>query len=219
MSTTSASDAPSSRSALTGTDEAEMDEMVEPVQPTEVADPSTEEGDDEATGDSASTPRSSRLHSKWWRRLALAVALALAAAAAGSSTWGAHRAQQLEDARYEALIAAQTRIPVLLSYQNSRLDDDLARAIEQTTGSFRDDYSKVLQGVVAPTAKERGISTQAEVTAAGVVSAKIERATILVFLTQTTTARGQRPTVSGSRVEVLMEPDGADWKIAGLQPK
>lgn len=218
MSTTSASDAPAPQSALAGPDEAEEDTADELVQPTTSGDESAGE-DDKTSGDNTIASRPSRLHNAWWRRLALGVVLVLAIAAAGYATWGAHRAQQLEDARAEALSSAQTRIPALLSYQNSRLDDDLARAIEQTTGSFRDDYSKVLEGVVAPTAKERGISTQAEVTAAGVVSAKVDSVTVLVFLTQTTTARGQRPTVSGSRVEVLMKPDGADWKIAGLQPK
>jgi Mce-associated membrane protein len=172
-------------------------------------------GDDMDSG----AAQRSRVHGPWWRRAALASALVLLAAAAGYSTWGAHRAKQIENARDEALSAARTRVPVLLSYQSSRLEADLSVAAEQTTGSFREDYREVLSSVVAPTAEDRGISTRAEVTAAGIVSAEDDSVTVLVFLTQTTTARGQRPTVSGSRVEVLMEPDGAAWKIAGLQPK
>jgi Mce-associated membrane protein len=160
-----------------------------------------------------------RARGTWSRRVAMAAVLILLAAAAGFSTWGADRAQRVEDAREEALSAARTRVPALLSYQASTLDDDLSVAIEQTTGPFRDDYSEVLSTVVAPMAEERGISTQAEVAAAGVVTTDDDEVVVLVLLTQTTTARGQRPTTSGSRVEVTMTPDGPDWKIAGLQPK
>jgi len=41
---------------------------------------------------------------------------------------------------------------------------------------------------------------------------------VLVFLTQTTTAKGNRKSVSGSRVEVTLKRNGDDWKIAGLRP-
>lgn len=181
--------------------------------------PRTEDGDDQPVDDGAPASGRRRVRGTWTRRIALAAGLVLLAAAAGFSTWGAHQAQQVQDAREEALSAARTRIPVLLSYDSSSLDEDLSTAIEQTTGSFSDDYSELLSTVVAPTAEERGISTQAEVAAAGVVSAEDDEVVVLVLLTQTTTARGQRPTTSGSRVEVTMTPDGPDWKIAGLQPK
>ncbi len=41
---------------------------------------------------------------------------------------------------------------------------------------------------------------------------------MLVFLTQTTTAKGSGATVTGSRVEVTMEQTDDEWKIAGLEP-
>jgi len=50
------------------------------------------------------------------------------------------------------------------------------------------------------------------------VSATRDRVVVLVFLTQTTTSGGQEPTTSANRVEVSMELDGEDWKIAGLLP-
>lgn len=61
--------------------------------------------------------------------------------------WAARRAQHVEDARAEALTLAQTRVPALLSYQPATIDADLERAIEQTTGPFRADYSNVLEEV------------------------------------------------------------------------
>jgi hypothetical protein len=130
----------------------------------------------------------------------------------------AYVAASTADARADALDAAKTRVPVLLSYDKATLDEDLDRALDQTTGSFADDYEKILTEVVEPTAKRRGISTEASVSAAGVVSGDRDEVVVLLFMTQTTTAKGDRSSVSGSRVEVTLKRAGDDWKIAGLQP-
>lgn len=144
----------------------------------------------------------------------IAFALALAVLAG----FQAHLAAAEVDARTDALAAARSRVPALLSYKSSTLDDDLDRALAQTTGSFTDDYGQILTDVVKPTAKRRGISTEASISAAGVVSGDRDEVVVLLFLTQTTTAKGDRSSVSGSRVEVTLKRSGDDWKIAGLQP-
>jgi len=151
------------------------------------------------------------------RLLALGVVLAAVAIAVFAGAQ-AHLAASTADARADALDAAKTRVPVLLSYDKTTLDEDLDRALDQTTGSFSDDYEKILTEVVEPTAKRRGISTEASVSAAGVVSGDRDEVVVLLFLTQTTTAKGDRSSVSGSRVEVTLKRTGDDWKIAGLQP-
>jgi Mce-associated membrane protein len=130
----------------------------------------------------------------------------------------AHLSAATADARTEALAAARTRVPELLSYDRATLDADLQRALGQTTGSFTDDYEQILTDVVEPTAKRRGISTKASISGAGVVSGDRDEVVVLVFLTQSTSAKGGRVSVSGSRVEVTMERSGESWKIAGLKP-
>lgn len=144
--------------------------------------------------------------------------LVVALVAAVVAGLGAHRATATTDARAAALAAAKERVPELLSYDAATLDDDLSRAHAQTTGSFADDYGKILDDVVRPNAAERKISTAAKVSAAGVVSGGRERVVVLLFLTQTTTSGAKDSSVSGSRVEVTMEPAGDGWKIAGLKP-
>lgn len=151
-------------------------------------------------------------------RLVAVIALAVAVSVAVFSGLQAHRASASADARTDALTAAKTRVPELLSYENATLDDDLARALDQTTGDFADDYRTILTDVVTPTATERKISTTAAVSAAGVVSGDRDEVVVLLFLTQTTTAAKGGTSVSGSRVEVTMERDGDAWKIAGLKP-
>lgn len=188
-------------------------------QPDELDEVDGADGEDDARGkdDDALVVRGGRRR-VGGRVILAAAAVVLAAAAASITTWQAHDAEQIEEARTQALEAAKTRVPTLLSYQSSSLEADLKTAIEQTTGSFHDDYATVLDQAVAPAAEESSISTQAEVSAAGVVSATADKVVVLVFLTQTTTANG-RTSVSGSRVDITMQRDGDDWKIAGLEPK
>ena len=151
-------------------------------------------------------------------RSVLLAPLRVARALAGFAGLQAHRSAVSADARTEALAAAKARVPDLLSYDRTTLDEDLDRALGQTTGSFTDDYEQILTDVVKPTAKRRGISTKASISGAGVVSGDNDKVVVLVFLTQSTTARGDRLSVSGSRVEVTMKRSGDDWKIAGLKP-
>ncbi len=151
-------------------------------------------------------------------RLVAVGAVVLAAAAAVLCGVQAHRAGAAADARTDALAAAQQRVPELLGYDSATLDEDLADALSQTTGDFTADYGRILEDVVKPQAKARGISTVAEVSAAGVVRGDADRVVVLLFLTQTTTAGKEGATVAGSRVEVTMEPVGDDWRIAGLRP-
>jgi Mce-associated membrane protein len=151
-------------------------------------------------------------------RLLVAAGVLIALAVAILTGVQAHLSAATVDARAEALAAAKTRVPDLLSYENATLHEDLDRALDQTTGSFTDDYRKILTDVVEPTAERRGISTEASVSAAGVVSGDRDEVVVLVFLTQTTTAKGYRKSVSGSRVEVTLKRTGDDWKIAGLRP-
>lgn len=150
------------------------------------------------------------------RLVAVAVGLLALAVAVGAGLL-ARGADATVDARADALEAATASVPDLLSYDRGTLDRDLDRALDQTTGAFADDYRAILADVVEPTARRRGLSTTASVSAAGVVRGDRDEVVVLVFLTQTTTAKG-RSSVSGSRVEVTMRRTGDSWKIAGLDP-
>lgn len=153
-------------------------------------------------------------------RLAAAGLVVALTAFAGFVSVQAQREGTLGSARQGALEAATARVPDLLGYEHATLSEDLDRALDQTTGEFTDDYETILDEVVEPTATKRKISTTASVRAAGVAPGEHDRdrIVVLVFLTQTTTARNSGPTETGSRVEVTMDRVGDEWKIAGLKP-
>ncbi|GGR74123.1 Mce-associated membrane protein [Nocardioides luteus] len=151
-----------------------------------------------------------------WAIVALVV-LALAAAIVFGVL--ADRAADRARDRADALAAAKSRVPTLLSYDHRTLERDLARSKDQTTGRFRTDYTKLLDGPIAKAAAQKRITTKATLSGAGVVEPTGSRVTVLVFLTQTTTAPGAEPSLSASRVEVTMQRSGDGWKIAGLTPR
>lgn len=122
-------------------------------------------------------------------------------------------------ARSEAMAAATARLPAMLSYSYKTLDADLAVASGNATGSFRKEYTTILQEVVAPNAAKKKISTRAEVTGASVVSGDKESVVVLVFLTQTTTiGTAKKPTVSGSRIDVRMSKTADGWFVSKITP-
>ncbi|GGO86128.1 hypothetical protein GCM10011584_07730 [Nocardioides phosphati] len=149
---------------------------------------------------------------------ALVVVTALLLLAAGVLAFLAHGSRQVEAARRAAVSSAEHRLPALLSYRHDRLDRDLARAVDQTTGSFHDEYQELATRTVRPTAERRKVDTTANVSGAGVVSASEDRVVVLALLTQSTVTAGGAPVVSGSRVEVTLERVGDDWLLSALEP-
>lgn len=124
----------------------------------------------------------------------------------------------LTSARADARAEAESRLPQLLGYSSHSLKADLARANTMTTGDFHDDYSRILEEVVRPTAIEQKITTSVRVDGLGVVEADVDRVVVLAFLTQTTISGAGAPVLRGSRVEVTMANEDGTWLIAGLEP-
>lgn len=158
------------------------------------------------------------MNAKTWTRLLAALATA-GLIASVAFTLLAVDARGVDDARAQALEEAAVRVPALLSYSYRSIDEDFARAKEQTTGQFGEDYATLLDDSVAEVATSKELSTEATISGVGVVEASDDRVDVLVFLTQRTTAPGESPSVAASRVEVEMRPADGGWKIASLTPR
>ncbi|WP_406432129.1 hypothetical protein OHB00_06380 [Streptomyces sp. NBC_00631] len=61
-----------------------------------------------------------------------------------------------------------------MSCRSTSLDEDLKRALDQTTGSIPADFREILTDVVESAARRKGISTEAGASAAGVVSGGVK---------------------------------------------
>ncbi|MDI3405346.1 hypothetical protein [Streptomyces cavernicola] len=133
--------------------------------------------------------------------------------------------RRVQEARTEALEAARTAAPVVLSYDHRRLGKDFAAAREHLTGDFREEYARTTKKVVGPTAKKYEGVVKASVVAppdggapaASVVSATPDRAVVLLFVnqvTRSTQVSDSRVDLNRVRMTLTRTPQG--WKVSAV---
>ncbi|MFF5980534.1 hypothetical protein ACFY78_16990 [Streptomyces olindensis] len=166
--------------------------------------------------------------SRLWRRpLALALAVLLLAGLVAGAVLGRQYldGRQAGQARQQALAAARTAAPVVLSYDYRHLGRDFARARTHLTGKFAEEYRRTTKAVVGPTARKyHGVvkATVAEPAgggnpAASVVSASADRAVVLLFVnqvTRSTQVTGSR--VDLNRVRMTLTRTSEGWKVSAV---
>jgi Mce-associated membrane protein len=157
--------------------------------------------------------------------LLLAVLLVVGLVALAALGWQYRDGRLTETARTEALAAARTAAPIVLSYDYRRLDKDFSRARAHLTGDFRDEYGKTTKTVVAPTARKYHGVVKATVAAPGsgdapaasVVSASPDKVVVLLFVnqvTESTQVSGAR--VDQNRVRMTMDRTGDGWMVSAV---
>lgn len=177
--------------------------------------------DTEGIENPSGQPARSRPRRSWARVLTFAVLPALVLLL-GSVTaymkWldGTNAATQL--ARIESVQAANDSTVVLLSYQPETVEKNLTAARDRLTGAFLDAYTKLVNEVVIPGAKQKHISAVATVPAAASVSASQNHAVVLVFVDQTTTIGNDAPTSTTSSVKVTLDRISGRWLISDFTP-
>lgn len=193
---------------------------------TDAAQPATEPPvDSSRDAETVENPPARTVRSKprrsWARALAFCVLPALVLLL-GSATaymkWldGTNAATQL--ARIESVQAANDSTAALLSYQQDTVEKNLTAARDRLTGAFRDAYTRLVNEVVIPGAKQKHISAVATVPAAASVSASQNRAVVVVFVDQTTTIGNDAPTRTTSSVKVTLERIDGRWLISDFTP-
>lgn len=162
-----------------------------------------------------------------WRLPAVVLGVVLAAGLVAVAVlgWRYREGQQVEEARGQALAAAQRAAPAVLSYDYRHLDRDFARARTYLTGAFRDQYLKTTRTVVGPTAtKYHGVVTATVAAptgggspAASVVSAAPDKVTVLLFVNQVTrSTQVPGPRVDLNRVRMTLTRTSAGWKVSAV---
>lgn len=128
--------------------------------------------------------------------------------------------QSANDARTAAVSAAQQKVPALLSYSYSSFGSDLSHAEADTTSQFRGTYGQLMTGQIESAAKKHQVVTQATVSAASVITAQPDSATLLMFLSQQTKTNAKQESVlNDTAVRVTMRKVGGTWLIDNLAPR
>lgn len=137
---------------------------------------------------------------------------------AGFLSWQTSSHRNSGAAAAESVTAARDTATAILSYNADTVEKDLNAARERLTGSFLDEYTKLVNEVVIPGSKEKKISAAAKVPAAASVSATLRHAVALVFVDQRITIGDGAPTDTASSVRVTLDKVGDRWLVSGFEP-
>ena len=200
-------------------DESSLDDLADEAEAADEADLlDVDEG--EADDDDAQTLVERGGRFSWTRLLVVGLpALALIIAlGVGYLKWLDGTARESQMAAEASVRAASETTVAILSYKPETVDRDLKAAAERLTAGFRQQYTQLVNDVVAPGAKQQHITAVATVPAAASVSATGKHAVVLVFVDQTTTIGNDAPTQTTSSVRVSLEKIDGRWLISQFDP-
>lgn len=161
-----------------------------------------------------------------WRRLkpgpvALVLALLLSGGLAAWLYFEQFRPdQQTDDAATRAAVdAARDGTVALLSYKPDTLNRDFAAAKSHLTGGFLNYYDQFTKEVVTPAAKQKAVTTTAQVVGAAASEMHPDSVVVLVFVNQITTSKERPdPAMASSSVLVSMSKVHGAWLITKFDP-
>lgn len=147
--------------------------------------------------------------------------IALALAAGVGVMWFDLRGMRAgEAAGAEAVAAARTIAPDLLSYDYRTIEQDLARAGEHTTGALAEHYRQLSGTLVAKARAEKTVQTAA-VAGAAVMHAEPGRVEVLLFVNMGTVKQvpgkaEPQQQVSQNRAKLVMIKKDSHWLVEDL---
>ena len=152
----------------------------------------------------------------WPHRLVLG-ALAGLVALTGWLGWRDLEVRRAEDLRAAMVQAGRDGVLALTSIDYERVDEDVQRILDSSTGLFRDDFALRAESfkAAARKAQSKSVGTVSE---AGVETVDGDQGRVLVTLVVMTSNRGapeQQPKVWRTRVSIDKE-DGA-YKVAAVE--
>lgn len=159
--------------------------------------------------------------------LVLAALVLLAAAGVGVSWWRAEQGVSAQapdgslvgdDARTEVLVTAADLTERTLSYDYKTLKNDMESARARMTPKFRKEYDGTMAQVRANTVKNQ-IVLDAVVVSSAIIRATEHRATVLVFVNQTTTAgtgKNRNQQLNRNSLVITLTRGGGDWDMSKL---
>ncbi len=124
----------------------------------------------------------------------------------------AHRAA---DARF--VEAARTGVVALLTIDHTHAKDDVARILDLSTGTFRDDFARRADDFIQTAEKSKAV-TKGAISAAALESSEADTAVVLVAASsQVTNAGGAKEDPRPWRMSVTVTRDGDRVKMSDVE--
>jgi Mce-associated membrane protein len=161
---------------------------------------------------------------RWLRWLFTVVGSLLVAAIVGLSAasgwfyWDRVQSRGEDAARAVLPQLAAKEIPQVFAYDYQTVERSLNEAYPLLTPEYRQEFQKGANAQIIPEAKKREVVVQASVVGVGVMAAKRDSASVMVYLNRTVTDKTRQPIYDGSRLRVDFKRIGGQWLIAYITP-
>jgi Mce-associated membrane protein len=113
---------------------------------------------------------------------------------------------------------AAEQIPLVFGYDFQTVERSLTDAYNLLTPDYRREFEERASKDIIPQARERQVISQANVVGSGVLEARRDSASVLVFMNRTVTDKSKQPVYDGSRLRVDYEKIDGQWKIKFITP-
>jgi Mce-associated membrane protein len=139
-------------------------------------------------------------------------------AAAGWFYWDRVETRGEQAARAALPALAKDEIPRVFAYDFQTVERSLSEAFLLLTPSYRREFERSVNAQIIPEAKKREVVVQANVVGVGVMAAKRDSASVMVYMNRTVTDKSKQPVYDGSRLRVDYQQIGGKWLINFITP-
>ena len=140
------------------------------------------------------------------------------AAAAGWFYWDRVETRGEQVARAALPALAKDEIPRVFAYDFQTVERSLSEAFLLLTPSYRREFERSVNAQIIPEAKKREVVVQANVVGVGVMAAKRDSASVMVYMNRTVTDKSKQPVYDGSRLRVDYQQISGKWLINFITP-
>jgi len=140
------------------------------------------------------------------------------AAAAGWFYWDRVESRGEQAARAALPALAKDEIPRVFAYDFQTVERSLSEAFLLLTPSYRREFERSVNAQIIPEAKKREVVVQANVVGVGVMAARRDSASVMVYMNRTVTDKSKQPVYDGSRLRVDYQQIGGKWLINFITP-
>lgn len=161
---------------------------------------------------------------RWAPRLVglVAVLVAIAfvglAGAAGWLYWNRVELRAEQSTRSELAPLAARQIPAVFGYDYQTVERSLTDAESMLTPDYRREFERRAYTDIIPHVRERQVVSQANVVGVGVLTARRNSASVMVYLNRTITDKSRQSVYDGSRLRVDYQKADGKWLINYITP-
>jgi Mce-associated membrane protein len=143
----------------------------------------------------------------------------IALAALGGALYWDRTAARAEQTTREAIVAlAADQIPRVFGYDYQTVERSLTEAANLLTPTYRREFEDRVNKDIIPQARSRQIVSQANIVGVGVLEAKRDSGSVMVYMNRTITDKSRESVYDGSRLKVDYQKVDGNWLIGYITP-